>query len=106
MLRVPVLTGWLLAVACCAAAGAGGGCATIRVTDPPRTATEQFLMSEAITRATAQLNFDALRDRKVWVETAYLSGAEQVTVNGEVRQKLFTSPEQAFATALVRERLL
>jgi hypothetical protein len=92
---------WVIALG-----GTAGGCATIRVTDPPRTATEQMLMSEAVNRSIAQLNFDALRDRKVWVETAYLSGAEQVTVGGEVRQRLFTSAEQAFATGVVRERLL
>ena len=96
--------GWVVVmVAFCAA---GGGCATIRVTDPARTATEQFLMSEAVNRSIGQLNFDALRDRKVWVETAYLSGTEVVIVSGEVRQKLFTSPEQAFATGVLRERLL
>lgn len=89
----------------CVAAGAGG-CATIRVTDPPRSATEQFLMSQAVTSALAQLNVDALRDRKVWVETGYFTGAEQVIVNGEIRQRLFTSPEQAFAAAELRERLL
>lgn len=87
-------------------AGGAGGCATIRVTDPPRSATEQFLMSQAVTSALAQLNVDALRDRKVWVETGYFTGAEQVIVNGEVRQRLFTSPEQAFAAAELRERLL
>lgn len=82
------------------------GCATIRVTDPPRSATEQFLMSQAVTAALRQLNVDALRDRKVWVETGYFTGAEQVIVNGEVRQRLFTTPEQAFAAAELRERLL
>jgi hypothetical protein len=85
---------------------AAGGCATIRVTDPGHTATEQFLMSQAITAALRQLNVDALRDRKVWIESGYLTGAEQVVVNGEVRQRLFTAPEQAFATAELRERLL
>jgi hypothetical protein len=85
---------------------ASGGCATIRVTDPAHTATEQFLMSQAITAALRQLNFDALRDRKVWVETGYFTGAEQVVVNGEVRQRMFTSAEQAFAAAELRERLL
>jgi len=85
---------------------AAGGCATIRVTDPAHTATEQFLMSQAITAALRQLNFDALRDRKVWVETGYFTGAEQVVVNGEVRQRMFTTSEQAFATAELRERLL
>ena len=82
------------------------GCATIRVTDPARTATEQFLMSQAVSRALQQLNVDALRDRKVWIETSYFSGAEKVYVNGEERQRLFTSPEQAFATGELRERLL
>jgi hypothetical protein len=82
------------------------GCATIRVTDPARTATEQFLMSQAVSRALAQLNVDALRDRKCWIETAYLTGAETVVVNGEVRERVFTTPEQAFATGELRERLL
>lgn len=85
---------------------AGGGCATIRVTDPYRTATEQFLMSQAVTQALGQLNVDALRDRKVWIETGYFTGAEKVNVNGEERQRLFTTPEQAFATGELRERLL
>jgi hypothetical protein len=84
----------------------GGGCATIRVTDPMRTATEQFLMSQAVSSALAQLNVDALRDRKVWMETGYFTGAEKVNVNGEERQRLFTTPEQAFATGELRERLL
>jgi hypothetical protein len=83
-----------------------GGCASIRVTDPSRTATEQFLMSQAVSRALQQLNVEALRDRKVWVETAYFTGAETVVVGGEVRQRLFTTPEQAFAAAELRERLL
>lgn len=82
------------------------GCATIRVTDPYRTATEQFLMSQAVSRAISQLNVDALRDRKVWIETGYFTGAEKVNVNGEERQRLFTSAEQAFATGEIRERLL
>jgi hypothetical protein len=85
---------------------ATSGCATIRVTDPYRTATEHFLMSQAVTQALAQLNVDALRDRKVWIETGYFTGAEKVNVNGEERQRLFTTPEQAFATGELRERLL
>ena len=39
------------------------GCATVRVTDPARTATEQFLMTEASVRAIEQLSANALRDR-------------------------------------------
>src|SRR3954453_170241 len=82
------------------------GCATIRVTDPQRTATEQFLMSQAVSRALQQLNVDALRDRRVWVETGYFPGAEKGKLHGEERQRLFTTAEQAFATGELRERLL
>jgi hypothetical protein len=63
-------------------------------------------MSQAVSRAISQLNVDALRDRKVWIETGYFTGAEKVNVNGEERQRLFTTPEQAFATGELRERLL
>ena len=45
------------------AAASGVGCATIRVTDPPRTATEQFLMSTAAARAIEQLSSETIRDR-------------------------------------------
>ena len=50
------------------------GCATVRVTDPPRTATEQFLISGSITDAVAALSMDGLRDQLVYLETAYLTG--------------------------------
>lgn len=45
------------------------GCATIRVTDPPRTATEQFLITQAASKAVAQVATAALRDRLVYVDT-------------------------------------
>lgn len=63
-------------------------------------------MSQAVSRALAQLNVDALRDRKCWIETAYLTGAETIVVNGELRERMFSTPEQAFATSELRERLL
>ena len=76
-----------------------GGCATIRVTDPARTATEQFLESEAITRCVNQLAVDTLRDRRVYVDPTYLVSAtqpilaqtptaEQNFMIGELRAKL------------------
>ena len=48
------------------------GCATVRVTDPPRTADEQFLESVAIRQAVGDLSFVALRDTKVYVDSTYL----------------------------------
>ena len=68
-------------------------CATIRVTDPTRTATEQFLMSEATRRAVEQLSSEALRDRKVFVDSSYLISSayptpENLFLIGELRHKL------------------
>lgn len=68
-----------------------GGCATIRVTDPGRTATEQFLMSEAVIEAIAQLSAAALRDRIVYLDGKYLAGVPQQEVSfllGEIRARL------------------
>lgn len=81
-IRTPVLVVTLGITALCS------GCATIRVTDPPRTADEQFLLSTAAARAIAQLSTDALRDRKVWVDSAYFGAPEQAFVVGELRAKL------------------
>ncbi|MBV8782499.1 MAG: hypothetical protein JO353_13970 [Phycisphaerae bacterium] len=76
------------------------GCATIRVTDTPRTATEQFLESEAITKCVSQLATDSLRDRKVFVDYSYLANftttqptdnQEQAFLVGELRAKLLLS---------------
>lgn len=69
------------------------GCATIRVTDPPRTATEQFMLSVATSRAIDQLSADVLRDRAVFVETRYLTATpiqapEHSFLLGELRAKL------------------
>ncbi len=76
--------------------GLASGCATIRVTDPYKTATEQFLLTTASARAIDQLSADALRDRIVWVETDYLVAGPTVQSEmsffiGEVRDKLLRS---------------
>jgi hypothetical protein len=67
------------------------GCATIRVTDPARTATEQFLMTVATSRAIEQLSANALRDRLVYIDSTYLSVSEQQFLLGELRAELLTS---------------
>lgn len=71
-----------------------GGCATIRVTDTPRTATEQFLLSVAVTEAIEELSTNALRDRTVYIEPRYLRGVpdqETSFLLGELRAKLLLS---------------
>ena len=64
------------------------GCAASRVTDPARTATEQFLLSTAAAEAVGQLSFETLRGRSVFVETQYFAASEQAFVLGELRARL------------------
>lgn len=69
----------------------GGGCASIRTTDPPRTATEQFLLSQAAEEAIEQLSADALRDRVVFIDTTFLTpnpNAETTFLTAELRARL------------------
>ena len=72
----------------------GGGCATIRTTDPPRTATEQFLLTSAAQSAVDQVSADTLRDRIVYIDTTYLTTAWQ------------TAPELSFMIGQFRAKLL
>src|SRR5579872_6699732 len=54
-----------------------GGCATIRVTNPARTADEEFLLTQAADKAVSQLSLDALRGRSVWVASEYAFSTTQ-----------------------------
>lgn len=67
---------------------ASGCTSTIRTTDPPRTATEQFLLSQAAAEAVSQLSVDALRGRRVYLDAEYFAASEQAFVLGELRAKL------------------
>ena len=87
-----------------------GGCATIRVTDPPRTATELFLLNLATERAVERLNLSTLRDREVFVSQDYVFGPTRNTGGTEEGAGgLFFSPvseEQSYVLGEVRARLL
>ena len=74
------------------------GCSTRRVTDPPKTATEQFLLSQAAVKAVKRLSFEALYGRKVFVDTSYYAAAEKEFVFGELRAKLLNSGVQIIPT--------
>lgn len=84
-----------------------GGCATIRVTDPPRTADEEFLLTEAATKAISQLSMEALRGRVVWVATEFAFSTTQpydgAFLTNEIRSPAF---QDAFMVAELRARLL
>ncbi len=74
------------------------GCSTsVRVSDPPRTATEQFLMSQAAAKAIAQLSLEPLRGRRVFVDAQYFVASEQEFVIGELRAHMFQSGVQVVA---------
>lgn len=85
---------WILTGLCLSLAS---GCANVRVTDPGRTATEQFLLSEAARAAVEPLSFQALRGRKVFVDNTYFAPAEKEFVLAELRAKLLTNGVQLFS---------
>ncbi len=70
------------------------GCANIRITDPARTATEQFLLSQAAVKAIEPLSFESLHGRKVFVDSVYAAQTEKDFVLGELRAKLLRSGVQ------------
>jgi hypothetical protein len=91
-----------------------GGCATIRVTDPVHTATEQFLLTESARKAVAELSLEGLRDQLVWMETLYLTGLSQPSLEhtfllGELRARLLRegirlAPKRDGATVIMEVR--
>lgn len=85
------------------------GCATVRVTDPARTATEQFLLSGAASKAVNQLTFETLRGRKVYVDSTYFAASEEKFVLGELRASLLLGgielvPEYEMADVILEVR--
>lgn len=70
----------------------------IRVTDPPRTATEQFLLSIAAKRAVEQLSMEGLHGRRIYLDDAYFAASESEFVLGELRAKLLMDGVQLMPT--------
>jgi hypothetical protein len=81
----------VLMIICLPALALVTGCSTMRTTDPPRTATEQFMLTTAIGRAVEQLSAAGLRDRAVFVDPTFLATSEQQFLLGEFRARLLTS---------------
>lgn len=99
--RTPLFlaTGWLVWLA--------HGCATIRVTDTPQTADQQFLLTEAANKAVSQLSLDAMRGRSVWVLTDYAFSTtqpyDQTFFTNQIQEPTF---EAAYLIGELRARLL
>ncbi len=80
---------WAMVILVAAAAVGAGGCtSTVRTTDPEPTATEEFLRSQAVARAVKKLDVSPLWDRKVYVESRYLTDDQRRFLLGELRAHL------------------
>ncbi len=84
--------------------GLCGGCATVRVTNPEYTATQQFLENVASQQAVAQLSMNGLRDQLVYVDSSFLFPPLQ----HPIEQQLLIEPsfEHAFLLGELCARLL
>ncbi|MDX9862613.1 MAG: hypothetical protein RBS99_17030 [Rhodospirillales bacterium] len=69
-------------------AAAVGACSTTRDTQPPRTATEQLLLSSAADRAARQLTLRIPAGKKVYVEDQYMEGYDSKYAVGAIRDRL------------------
>ena len=83
-----------------------GGCSSTRITNPPRTATEQYLLSQAAIRAVAPFSFDSLYGRRVYLNDAYFAPSEKEFVLGEFRAKLLLSGVQLVQTTADAEIIM
>lgn len=76
------------------------GCATARQTSPPRTATEQLLISTAADHAADELKFPIAPGAKVFVDAQFVEGIDVKYTIGTVRDRLL---KQGAALADKRE---
>jgi len=67
---------------------AGGGCATIKNSDTPRTGIEQLLISSAADKALEKIDFRPIAQAKVHVETKYLDCVDKNYILLALRQRL------------------
>ncbi len=68
------------------------GCGTTKWSDSPRTATEQLLVSDAVDRAISEIDFSALADKNVYLDTRFIITAlDQNYVISTLRQHMLAS---------------
>ena len=73
-----IFTLWLVAT----------GCSTYDETNPPRSATEQLLISTAMDRAMTNGDLSVFHSRKVFVDATYFASYDQQYALGEIRDAL------------------
>ena len=84
----PLTRACTCALLTCTALLAGCSTYTIRETEPPRTAAEQFLMSHAVIQSAKAITLQSVKERKVWLETKFFKSFDKEFVLGEVRSRL------------------
>jgi hypothetical protein len=62
-----------------------GGCSTQEVTSPPRSATEQLLLSTAADQAMANANLSIFSGRSVYLDFTYFDSYDSKYAEGEIR---------------------
>jgi hypothetical protein len=67
------------------------GCTQTGLTKPPRSATEQLLISTAADRALAQADLSTLRGKKVYVDRSYFDSMDKDYVVGTIRDLVSTN---------------
>jgi len=74
------------------AAAGTAGCGTTKWSDSPRTATEQLLVSDAVDRAISEIDFSALEDCSVFLDTRFIATTlDQNYVTSTLRQHMLAS---------------
>jgi uncharacterized protein DUF6655 len=64
------------------------GCAAFKVTEPPRSATEQLLLSTSTDRALASADFTMFANQKVFLDTSFFDSYDSKYAVGEIRDAL------------------
>ena len=82
------------------------GCATQRVTNPEQTATEQFLLSQAVVEAVEPLSFEVLHGRRVYIDDRFFGAPEKAFVLGELRARLLLAGVQVSQNEQTAEIIL
>lgn len=67
------------------------GCTTIRYTQPPRTVTEQFLISYAGVAAVNSVNLNPLQERGVFLDSTNFESIDKSFFIGEIRNAVVSS---------------
>jgi hypothetical protein len=64
------------------------GCSTVRRTEPPRTATEELLISQASEKAMQPVDFTWVNGKKVFVEDKYFESYDKGQAVSLIREKI------------------